>query len=474
MDDDRVSIGERLLGRKEAVDSGELRSTGGRKSGSSWLGDGWWGSVAGELRRQGAIALPMVFVNMFQFLLQVISLMMLGMASALETLCGQAFGAEQYQKLGLYTQKAIVSLFLVCIPITLLWFYMEKLLILIGQDPKISYEAGKYAVCLIPGLFASALLQPMVKFLQSQSLVLPLLGASIVTLCFHIPVCWLLVFKSSVGHVGAAIAVSLSYWVNVAALSLYIKFAPSCKKTYTPFSMEALAGICDFLGLAVPSAVMICLEYWSFELLILLSGLLPNPELEASVLSICLYSLYLVYSIPFGLAAAASTRVSNELGAGCPRTAQLAVFVVILLAVIDISIVSTTIYGIRYLLGYAYSSDKEVIQYVAKMAPLVSLSTCMDAIQGVLSGVARGCGWQDLGAYVNLGSFYLLGIPVAYVLGFHFHFGGIGLWIGILCGSTVQAILLSLITGFTNWQRQADKARDRVLDKPIPFNDEAA
>ncbi|CAN6445893.1 unnamed protein product [Victoria cruziana] len=474
MDEEQASIGEKLLGRKESAVSAELRSTGGPKSGSRWNGDGWWESMVGEVRRQGAIALPMVLVNMFQFLLQIISLMMIGMASALETLCGQAYGAGQYQKLWLYTQKATVSLLLVCIPITILWFYMEKLLILIGQDPHISFEAGKYAVCLIPGLFAAAFLQPMVKFLQSQGLVLPLLVTSAVTLCLHVPVCWLLLFKTSVGHVGAAIAVSLSYWVNVAALALYIKSADACKKTYTPFSMEAFSGICNFLRLAVPSAVMVCLEYWSFESLILLSGLLPNPELEASMLSICLYTLYLAYSIPFGLAAAASTRVSNELGAGRPRMAQLAVFVVILLAVIDFSIVSTTIYTIRYLLGHAYSSDAEVIQYVVKMAPLVSVSSCMDSIQGVLSGVARGCGWQELGAYVNLGAFYLLGIPVSSVLGFHFHYGGIGLWIGIMCGSTAQTILLSLITGFTNWQRQAEKARDRVLDKPVAFIDETA
>ncbi|KAF3795000.1 hypothetical protein EJ110_NYTH06236 [Nymphaea thermarum] len=355
MDEDEASTGERLLGRKEDAASAEWGSTGSRNSGSSWVEDGWWGSGMREMRRQGVIALPLVLVTMFQFLLQVVSLMMvghlgslslssaaiasslcnvtghiilLGMASALETLCGQAYGAEQYQKLGLHTQKAIIALLVVCIPISILWFYMEKLLILIGQDSDISHEAGKYAVCLLPGLFGAALLQPMVKFLQSQSLVLPLLGASAFTLFFHVPVCWLLLFKSSLGYVGAAVAVSLSYWVNVAALALYIKFAPACRKTSTLFSREAITGIHNFLGLALLSAVMICLEYWSFELLVLVSGLLPDPELEASVLSIwygfsvlplmsCLisklellysfniYSLYLVYSIPYGLGAAA-------------------------------------------------------------------------------------------------------------------------------------------------------------------------
>lgn len=71
-----------------------------------------------------------------------------------------------------------------------------------------------------------------------------------------------------------------------------------------------------------------------------------------------------------------------------------------------------------------------------------------------LSGVARGCGWQHIGAYVNLGAFYLAGIPVASVLGFVLHLRGKGLWIGILTGSALQSALLCLITGLTNWQQQ--------------------
>lgn len=78
------------------------------------------------------------------------------MACALETLCGQAYGAEQYRKLGIYTYGAIISLLLVCVPIALLWIFMEKLLIIIGQDPLISQEAGKYSIGLIPTLFPYA------------------------------------------------------------------------------------------------------------------------------------------------------------------------------------------------------------------------------------------------------------------------------------------------------------------------------
>lgn len=179
------------------------------------------------------------------------------MASGLETLCGQAFGARQYRKLGIHTYSAIISLTLFCLPISFVWISMGKLLTFLGQDPLISHEAGKYAICLIPALFAYATLQPLMRYLQSQSLIIPMLLSSSITLCIHIPLCWVLVYKTQLGNIGAALAIGVSYWLNVIFLVLYVSYSPSCELTRILLSKEAFQGIGNFLGIAFPSAVMI-------------------------------------------------------------------------------------------------------------------------------------------------------------------------------------------------------------------------
>uniref|UniRef100_A0A2N9IID8 Uncharacterized protein n=1 Tax=Fagus sylvatica TaxID=28930 RepID=A0A2N9IID8_FAGSY len=204
----------------------------------------------------------------------------------------------------------------------------------------------------------------------------------------------LVIFRSRLERLGAAVAIGISYWLNAIVLGLYMKYSSTCKKTLAPISMELFQGIGEFFRFATPSAMMICLEYWSFELLVLLSGHLPNPKLETSVLSIC-------------------TRVSNELGAGNPQGARVAIFAVLFLAVTDASIVGTTLIASRHIFGYTFSNEKEVVNYVASMAPLISLSVVLDSILGVFSGVARGSGWQHIVAYVNLPAYYLCGIPIA-------------------------------------------------------------
>ncbi|KAI3516698.1 hypothetical protein L1887_15665 [Cichorium endivia] len=140
-----------------------------------------WRILADEMKKLGFIAGPMVAVTLSQYLLQVFTVMIvghlgglslssatiaisvasvtgfsliLGISSALETLCGQAYGAQQYKKIGTQTNTAIFSLLIVYIPLSIFWRYTGSLLLLIGQIPSISHEAGKFITCLIPALFA--------------------------------------------------------------------------------------------------------------------------------------------------------------------------------------------------------------------------------------------------------------------------------------------------------------------------------
>ncbi|KAI9120252.1 hypothetical protein K1719_008900 [Acacia pycnantha] len=244
-----------------------------------------------EVKEVCSVAAPMVALNSSTFFLQTIALMMVGhlgklaqsssvaislcavtgfsvifgLASALETLCGQAYGAKQYRKFGVQIQTGIFCLLLCCIPLSLFWLNLGRVLVLLGQDPLIAREAGKFAVCLIPALFGYATLQALVRYYLMQSLITTLVFCSSFTICFHVVFCWTMVFKSGLGRFGGALAIGTSYWLNAILLPLYMKFSDSCAKTRAPISMELFHGIRDFFALAIPSAIMACLQWWSYE-----------------------------------------------------------------------------------------------------------------------------------------------------------------------------------------------------------------
>ncbi|KAG6587669.1 Protein DETOXIFICATION 16, partial [Cucurbita argyrosperma subsp. sororia] len=453
--------------------------------------------IAEEVKKQLWLAGPLISVSFLQYCLQMISIMfvghlgelplsgasmavsftsvtgftvLMGMASALDTFCGQSYGAKQYHMLGIYMQRAMFVLSLVSIPLAVIWANTGEILKLLGQDAQISAEAGKYAKCLIPCLFAHGLVQCLNRFLQTQNIVFPMMMSSGIAALLHIALCWVMIFKAGLETRGAALANSISYWINALILILYVKFSSSCSESWTGFSAQAFHNISYFLKLAIPSTVMVCLELWSFEMVVLLSGLLPNPKLETSVLSISLNTDLTVWMIPMGLSAAASTRVSNELGAGRPAGAKLAACLVMTIAVIEGLLLGTVLILIRNVWGYAYSNEQEVVKYVADIIPIIAVSTFFDGLQCVLSGIVRGSGWQKIGAYVNLGSYYLVGIPSAVLLAFVLHIGGKGLWLGIISALAVQTLSLAIITIRTNWVEEAKIAAERVYESVIPTN----
>ncbi|KAJ8750675.1 hypothetical protein K2173_015856 [Erythroxylum novogranatense] len=445
--------------------------------------------IVEEVKKQLWLAGPLVSVSFLIFLLQVISVMFVGhlgelalssasmatsfaavtgfsllrgMGSSLDTFCGQSYGARHYRMLGIHLQRAMIVLLLVSIPLAIVWANAGRILVFLRQDPEISAEAGKYARFMIPSIFGFAIQECHTRFLQTQNNVIPMMVSAGLTTCMHIFICWILVFKSGLGNKGAAVANAISYWINAMLLVLYVWISPSCKKCWTGFSREALQGIPNFLRLAIPSALMLSLEIWSFELIVLLSGLLPNPKLETSVVSISLNACAMIYMIPLGLGSAISTIVSNELGAGRPRAARLSVHIVVLMVVAESILVGSIVIITRNYWGYLYSKENDVVKYVGQMFLLIGVWHTFDGIQSVLAGTLRGCGRQKIGAVVNLSAYYLMGIPCSVLLAFIYHLRGKGLWIGMMVAMLVQAVAFCILTIRIHWDQEAVKARERL------------
>lgn len=161
---------------------------------------------------------------------------------------------------------------LVCLPLSIIWFNMGKLLVFLGQDPSIAYKAGIYASWLIPGLFSYSVLMPLTRYFQNQSLLRPLLMTSSFVFCLHIPLSWLLVYKSGLGYIGGALALSLSNWLYAILLGSFMYYSSACSETRAPLSTEIFDGVGEFFRYALPSAAMIWYFHFSLCLFSLLNA----------------------------------------------------------------------------------------------------------------------------------------------------------------------------------------------------------
>lgn len=388
--------------------------------------------------------------------------LMLGMGSAVETLCGQAYGAKKYEMLGVYLQRSTVLLTLSGLLLTLIYIFSNPILIFLGESTRIASAAALFVYGLIPQIFAYAANFPIQKFLQAQSIVAPSAYISSATLLVHLALSWVAVYEVGLGLLGASLVLSVSWWIIVVAQFVYIVKSERCRKTWRGFSLEAFSGLPEFFKLSAASAVMLCLETWYFQILVLLAGLLPHPELALDSLSICTTVSGWVFMISVGFNAAASVRVSNELGARNPKSASFSVVVVTLISLIISVIVAVVVLAIRDIISYAFTDGEEVAAAVSDLCPLLALSIVLNGIQPVLSGVAVGCGWQTFVAYVNVGCYYGIGIPLGSVLGFYFKLGAKGIWVGMLGGTVLQTIILVWVTFRTDWNKEVEEAAKRL------------
>ncbi|KAF8695559.1 hypothetical protein HU200_037408 [Digitaria exilis] len=327
-----------------------------------------WEETAGQL----AFAAPMVATSMAYYAIPLVSVMyagrlgdlqfaaatlgnswgtvtgialMTGLSGSLETLCGQRYGAKAYRMMGVYLQASLLTSALFSVVVSLLWFYSEPVLVFLRQDPEVSRLAGVFLRYSIPAQFAYGFIQCTLRFLQAQSVVMPLVALSLLPLAVHVGINHALVNCLGFGFAGAAMATSVSMWLSFLLLLAYVAFSDAFRDTWGGFTAEAFRHVLPGMKLAVPSAVMVCFEYWSFEILVLLAGLMPESQLSTSIIamwyafslpfpSLMQCDLFnepnisdhtnaigsenteaISYMITYGFAAVISTRVSNELGA---------------------------------------------------------------------------------------------------------------------------------------------------------------
>ncbi|KAK4769876.1 hypothetical protein SAY87_030408 [Trapa incisa] len=387
---------------------------------------------------------------------------MIGMASAVQTVCGQAYGARKLAAMGVICQRAIVLHLGAAVLLTFLYWFSGPALRAIGQSDDIAEQGEIFARALIPQLYAFAVSCPMQRFLQAQNIVNPLAYMSVGVLLLHSILTYVVVFVFSCGLLGSALTLSFSWWLLVTLNWLYIVFSPSCRETWTGLSAQAFKGIWPYFKLTVASAVMLCLEIWYSQGLVLISGLLPNPTVSLDSISICMNYWNWDMNFMLGLSAAASVRVSNELGAGHPHVAKLSVVVVNGTSIIISTVFSAFILIFRVEMSKLFTSDSAVIAAVSNLTPLLAISVFLNGIQPILSGVAVGSGWQAVVAYVNIFTYYIIGLPIGCVLGFKTSLGVAGVWWGMIIGVGLQTVTLIVLTARTNWTVEVEKAEARL------------
>ncbi|NXQ42829.1 S47A1 protein, partial [Catharus fuscescens] len=479
---------ENGLGEGKAASQGDL-TAGSCPKKRRWIPEYFWGDV----RQLLVLAGPLILIQLLIFLIHLVSSIFCGhlgkvelasvtlaiavinvtaisvgygLTSACDTLISQTYGSKNLLRVGVILQRATIIILLCCFPCCGLLLNVEELMLLIHQDPEVSRMTQHYVYAFLPALPMVFLYNLETRYLQNQMIMWPLVLSGVIGNLVNVAANYLLLHVFHLGIMGSAWANTIAQYSQTIFLFLYIIARKLHVSTWGGWSSQCLLDWNSFTSLAIPSMLMMCIEWWTYEIGSFLIGLLSVVEL--SVQSIIYEVSVVAFMIPLGLGTAAGVQVGNSLGAGdfqaAKRSATTCLICTGVFSVIVVSILAAT----RNVLGFIFTKDREIVDLVAWVMPIYVVFHLFEAMTGACSGVLRGIGKQKFGAVLNASSYYGLGMPLAAVLLFVAKIGVIGLWIAMLASVFIICTCFVTYISRVNWEKAAKEAQHRAGVAHLP------
>lgn len=373
------------------------------------------------------------------------SIVGMGLLLGLDPLAAQAYGAGDRRGVVLAGQRGLVAVVLLAPAYVALMLATGPALRLLGQDPGLAAGAHRYVVVQIPGVLLFFAYVVLRHWLQAQGRMKPVMWASISANLVNVVANWALIFGNlgapALGTLGAGIATAISFTYMFGFLAVAAAFLGP-ESLWRNWRREAFrpAGVGRLLALGAPVGLQMGLDYWAFGLSTLWAGWLGPVPLAAHTIAIALITLTLM--VPLGISFAAVTRVGNLVGAGDPAGAQRAAWAALGLSSAAMVVAAVVLFAGRGLLPRAFTDDLAVIALAAAILPAAAAFQVADGAQVVGAAILRGMGKTVPPALINLVGYYLVALPLAYLLAFRTGAGVVGLWWGLTVGLAVVAGLL--------------------------------
>ncbi|XP_059199691.1 multidrug and toxin extrusion protein 1-like [Centropristis striata] len=383
-----------------------------------------------------------------------------GLSLTCDTLISQTYGSGNLKRVGVILQRGVLILLLACFPCWAVLINTEPLLLAVRQSPEVARLAQLYVNVFMPSLPAAFMYQLQARYLQNQGIIWPQVVTGAIANIFNAVINYVFLYPLELGVAGSAAANAISEYVLAVVLCVYICWRGLHKATWGGWSLDCLQEWGPFVRLAVPSMLMLCLEWWMFEVGGFLAGVISETELGAQ--SIVYELAVIAYMFPLGFSAAASVRVGNALGAGNIEQAKLSAKVPIICAFVIACFVGTILGVTRHVIGYIFTSEQDILLRVSDVMIIFAIMHLADAVAGTAGGVLRGAGKQLVGALCNLVGFYFIGFPIGVSLMFAANMGIIGLWTGLSICVLLQSIFFITFLCKLDWKKASKEALVRA------------
>ena len=371
-----------------------------------------------------------------------------GIVLGLDPIIARAHGAGDGERSARAFQAGLALALALSLPVALLWWFTEPVLVTMGQDPGLAALAGTFVRAQIPSIPFFLGNTALSRYLQNREHVRQTVVVTIVANLVNALAAWCFIYghfgAPELGILGAGLATNATRIASTLTLVVWTRVFRLYEGAWVPWSRRAfaLSQQREIVRFGVPIAFQMCTEMWAFGAANLIAGPLGATQISAHVAVMLWASIS--FMVPLGISQAVTIRAGNLIGAGRPAAATRAGWIGIAGSAAFMTFAAAAFVFGREILPRASTSDAAVIAAAAAIFPIAGAFEIFDGTQAAACGMLRGMGRPMPATVMNLIGYWVIALPLGATLAWRTPLGLRGLWIGLLVGLVVVAVGLVL------------------------------
>lgn len=369
----------------------------------------------------------------------------LGCMMAVTPIVAQNVGARRFFQIGKNARQVLWLSQMLAFPSFFLLRNLDYLFPLIGVTEDIIPIAAGYLKAISWGIFPAYAFGALRYFNEGLSVTRPAMYIAGIGLMVNIPANYILMFGKlgfpQLGAIGTGYASAIVFavmfvtmlWFTV-SFDAYKRFA-----IFDRFRLPEKKYLGELTRIGVPIGISSTMEVTMFAVVSLLVSTISTVAVAGHQVAINFAAM--AFMIPFGLSVAISARVGQSVGRDRPGEARFRGYVGVGVSCCIMACTALVMFLFPDWITAIYTDDTEVTEVAVQLLLMAAIFQLSDGLQVSGFGALRGLKDTKVPMYVNLVAYWVIGIPVAYWLGFIVGYGAQGLWVGLIAGLTVAGIL---------------------------------
>ena len=368
----------------------------------------------------------------------------IGVAYGLTPLVARAYGQKRWGKAyRLLKNSTLVNL----LTSTIMFLFAWLLFLLVqktNQSIEVIEESRVYLILIMVSYIPFMLFLSGKQYLEGMGDTKTPMRISLIGNLLNVLLNGVLIFGlfsfPVLGILGAGIATIIARIIMAIHVWYFVLEKRNNCKIVQDNVIISIRAIRSLLKLGLPSGLQYVFEVSAFAASAWIIGTYGPSQLAAHQIAINLASIS--YMAATGLGAAGTVRMGQLLGAKRGGEALNAGKSLFSLTIAFMIFTGILFFTLRNILPSFYTTDSDVISAAASLLIVATIFQVSDGLQATALGVLRGMQDVKTPTVISFVSYYVVALPLEWLLGTYFGWGAIGVWVALAIGLTLSATLL--------------------------------